>query len=150
MNKVKTEKSDYYIQKFNFESSGSYFPSNKYTQGIDRKFTIDIKQMENVDVVYMFVDPKTKDVLKFGDTENCLSRLNKEYISVTNTTNNKVRSHIKEIGGCDIYIKTLKTVIIDEGFGPVKVSAHSKVEKSLLNHFKNLNGRLPILNSQQK
>jgi hypothetical protein len=51
----------------------------------------------------------------------------------------------------DKTLLSLPTDVADHlGFGPVKVSAHSKVEKSLLDHFKEKNGRLPILNLQRK
>jgi len=143
----KEETKDYYINKFGFPSqpTGSFFPDKKYTQGINRKFN-NINQFDNEHVVYMMVSGD--EVIKFGDSEDGKSRLNHQYISIKNPTNDRIRSYVKNHGKIDIYVKKLKTVTIDEGFGPRKASIHSQLEKDLLNHFKLSVGRLPKLNAR--
>ena len=143
----KEQTADYYIKNYNFpsEPSGSFFPDKKFKQGVGRKFN-NIDEFDNEHCVYMMV--KNNEVLKFGDSENGKKRLNNQYISITNPTNDRIRAYVRKYGEIKIYIRKLKTAIIDEGFGPHKASIHSQLEKDLLGHFKINVGRLPKLNAR--
>lgn len=146
---MKEEYASFYIKQFGFpsEPTGSYYCDSKFTQGVGRTFN-DIESFDGEHCVYMMV--YNGKVVKFGDSEDGKSRLNKQYISIKNVTNDRVRNFVKKNGELKIYVRRLQTVVIDEGFGPKKASIHSDFEKDLLNFYKEKIGQYPELNAHGK
>ena len=134
-------------QNIELSFTGSYFVDPSYTQGIGKSFDINIKELKETPGVYALVDRETKEILKFGDSQDLAHRLSVQYISINNITNNKVRDYIKTNGIVDIYVKRCETQITDDGYGPTKVNGSGQLEKNLINDFKKIKGKKPILNS---
>ena len=69
-------------------------PSDKYKQGIDLDFTDELED-RSVPGVYILSNSK-QEILKIGQSSDLYTRFDRMYKSITNTTNDKVRSYIKE------------------------------------------------------
>jgi len=126
------------------------YPSDKYKQGIDIDFTKEIDDT-SVPGVYILTNSK-EDILKIGQSSHIGNRFNRMYKCISNTTNNKVRSYIRD---CDIvWVYALPMVkleilhVTNKGKGvTLETSFASSLEKHLLKEYKENNDSLPILNS---
>ena len=71
------------------------YPSDKYAQGIDIDFPSKDEEYATPGV-YLLANAK-EEILKIGQSTNLYNRFNRMYKCVSNTTNNKIRKHIKDI-----------------------------------------------------
>lgn len=116
--------------------------TGKYRQGI-----VINKLLTNMDCpgVYVLCNCVDGSVEKIGETFDFEARM-RMYVSIVNTTNNRVRDRVKYTG-LDVYV--LPTPIVSENIMGYKcfTSFQKDLEKYLLMDFrKENNGRLPILN----
>jgi hypothetical protein len=140
-----------YIEK-GFELYCKMIPSDKYTQGIDIVFVHNHEQKIVVEIdkgdapgVYILTN-KSGYVLKIGQSANLKSRLHSQYKCIVNSTNVRIRNHIKEKEDIYVYILPLpyerKTVL---GYN-LRTSYAKDLEAKLLIDYKKKEGKLPILN----
>ena len=85
-------------------------------------------------------------MLKNGETQNLTSRFYKGYKCVVNTTNDRIREHVRTIEDIWIYVFTLpietKKIL---GF-KCETSFVKGLEYNLLKEYKDKNGGVPPLN----
>ena len=138
-----------YIEK-GFEPYCKMIPSDKYTQGIDIEWTdnpfIDgDRDKGDSSGVYILAN-KCGQVLKIGQSFNLKNRLYSQYKCIVNSTNVRIRNHIKEKEDIYVYILPLayerKTVL---GYN-LRTSYAKDLEAKLLIDYKKKEGKLPILN----
>ena len=141
----------YYTDK-GFEFLCELQPSDKYTQGIGLKeagFIKDNREYYSQPGVYILAN-KFGRVLKIGQTSNIFNRINVQYKCVTNTTNNRIREHIKTVEGVEVYI-LLTPKLEKEILGHTVYTSYAMgLEHALLKEFKQLTKRLPKLNTMIK
>ena len=95
----------YYTDKgFNFLCELE--PSDMYVQGIALKCVRKIK--DNRDLysqpgVYILAN-KQGEVLKIGQTSNMFNRIYTQYKCVNNSTNRRIREHIKTVEPVDVFV----------------------------------------------
>jgi hypothetical protein len=125
------------------------YPSDKYKQGIDIDFTKEIDDT-SVPGVYILTNSK-EEILKIGQSSHIGNRFNRMYKCISNTTNNKVRSYIRD---CDIIwvytlpMAKLKHIVNIKGKDvKLETSFASSLEKHLLKEYRETNNSLPVLNS---
>ena len=104
---------------------------------------------DNQPAVYILTNREGK-VLKIGETQNLTSRFYKGYRCVSNTTNDKIREHIKNVENIWVYvlpmpIRTEKVL----GF-KCETSFVKGLEYNLLKEYEDKMGRLPELNVMKK
>mgnify|MGYP003137748879 FL=1 len=76
-----------------FTEAGTFFVSDKYTQGVDVDFIVDRKDWY-VPGVYIFTNLKGK-VLKIGESNKLADRFFNQYKCIDNVTNNRIRESLK-------------------------------------------------------
>ena len=76
-----------------FIQAGTFFISDKYTQGVDVEFIVDRKDWY-VPGVYIFAD-KQGNVLKIGESGKLADRMFNQYKCIDNVTNNRIRESLK-------------------------------------------------------
>jgi len=126
------------------------YPSDKYTQGIDIDFTEELSD-RSVPGVYILTN-SDEEVLKIGQSSHLGNRFNRMYKCVSNTTNNKVRAHVRDYDVIWAYafpMAKLKHMFNIKGEAvKLETSFASSLEKYLLSEYKKLNNNeLPLLNS---
>ena len=126
------------------------YPSDKYAQGIDIDFTEELSD-RSVPGVYILTI-SDEEVLKIGQSSHLGNRFNRMYKCVSNTTNDKVRAHVRDYDVIWVYAFPMpklkhmfnvkgKAVKLETSFAP-------SLEKYLLSEYKKLNNNeLPLLNS---
>ena len=124
-------------------------PSDKYKQGIEIMYPSNPMKSDNQPAVYILTNREGK-VLKIGETQNLTSRFYKGYRCVSNTTNDKIREHIKNVENIWVYvfpmpIRTEKVL----GF-KCETSYVKGLEYNLLKEYEEKIGKLPELNVMKK
>ena len=134
----------YYIDK-GFELYAFMIPSDKYTQGIEIMYPSNPIKSDNQPAVYILTDVHGK-VLKIGETQNLTSRFYKGYRCVSNTTNDKIREHIKNVENIWVYVLPLP-IVKEKILGYKCETSYVKgLEYNLLKEYKDKNGVVPPLN----
>ena len=138
----------YYLEK-GFKQYAIMIPSDKYKQGIEIMYPSNPMKSDNQPAVYILTNREGK-VLKIGETQNLTSRFYKGYRCVSNTTNDKIREHIKNVENIWVYvlpmpIRTEKVL----GF-KCETSYVKGLEWCLLKEFEEKTSKLPDLNVMKK
>ena len=139
---------EYYLEK-GFKQYAIMIPSDKYKQGIEIMYPSNPMKSDNQPAVYILTNREGK-VLKIGETQNLTSRFYKGYRCVSNTTNDKIREHIKNVENIWVYILPLP--IVKEkilGF-KCETSFVKGLEYNLLKEYEEKIGFLPELNVMKK
>ena len=139
---------EYYLEK-GFKQYAIMIPSDKYKQGIEIMYPSNPMKSDNQPAVYILTNREGK-VLKIGETQNLTSRFYKGYRCVSNTTNDKIREHIKNVENIWVYvlpmpIRTEKVL----GF-KCETSYVKGLEYNLLKEYEEKLGKLPELNVMKK
>ena len=92
----------YYLEK-GFKQYAIMIPSDKYKQGIEIMYPSNPIKSDNQPAVYVLTNRDGK-LLKIGETQNLTSRFYKGYRCVSNTTNDKIREHIKNVENIWVYV----------------------------------------------
>ena len=135
---------DYYIDK-GFELYAIMTRSEKYTQGIEIMYPSNPIKSDNQPAVYVLTDRNGR-LMKIGETQNLTSRFYKGYKCVVNTTNNRIREHIRTVE--DLWVYVLPMPIVREkilGF-KCETSFVKGLEYHLLKEYKEEHGEVPPLN----
>ena len=135
---------EYYTKK-GFELYAIMTPSDKYTQGIEIMYPSNPIKSDNQPAVYILTNREGK-LMKIGETQNLTSRFYKGYKCVTNTTNDRIREHIRTVE--DLWVYVLPMPIIKEkvlGF-KCETSYSKGLEYNLLKEYKDTYGEVPMLN----
>ena len=124
-------------------------PTDKYKQGIEIMYPSNPMKSDKQPAVYILTNRQGK-VLKIGETQNLTSRFYKGYRCVSNTTNDKIREHIKNVENIWVYvlpmpIRTEKVL----GF-KCETSYVKGLEYNLLKEYEEKIGKLPELNVMKK
>ena len=93
---------EYYLKK-EFKQYAIMIPQDKYKQGIEIMYPSNPMKSDNQPAVYILTNREGK-VLKIGETQNLTSRFYKGYRCVSNTTNDKIREHIKNVENIWVYV----------------------------------------------
>ena len=135
---------EYYTTK-GFELYAIMTPSDKYTQGIEIMYPSNPIKSDNQPAVYILTDIHGK-VMKIGETQNLTSRFYKGYKCVVNTTNDRIREHVRTVE--DLWVYVLPMPIIKEKILGYKceTSFVKGLEYNLLKEYKDNNGVVPPLN----
>ena len=138
----------YYLQK-GFKQYAIMIPSDKYKQGIEIMYPSNPMKSDNQPAVYILTNRDGK-VLKIGETQNLTSRFYKGYRCVSNTTNDKIRDHIKTVENIWVYV--LPMPIVKEKILGYKceTSFVKGLEYNLLKEYDDKVGNLPELNVMKK
>lgn len=134
-----------------FELYAIMISSDKYTQGIDIMYPSGHKQSksDNQPAVYILTNRKGK-VLKIGETQNLTSRFHKGYRCVSNSTNNKIREHVKDVENVWVYILPLP-IVTEKVLGFKCETSYVKgLEYNLLVDYQKRMKKLPKLNAIKK
>ena len=135
---------EYYTKK-GFELYAIMTPSDKYTQGIEIMYPSNPIKSDNQPAVYILTNREGK-LMKIGETQNLTSRFYKGYKCVTNTTNDRIREHIRTVE--DLWVYVLPMPIIKEkvlGF-KCETSYSKGLEYNLLKEYKETYECVPELN----
>ena len=139
---------EYYLEK-GFKQYAIMIPSDKYKQGIEIMYPSNPMKSDNQPAVYILTNRDGK-VLKIGETQNLTSRFYKGYRCVSNTTNDKIRDHIKTVENIWVYV--LPMPIVKEkilGF-KCETSFVKGLEYNLLKEYEEKICFLPELNVMKK
>ena len=138
----------YYLEK-GFKQYAIMIPSDKYKQGIEIMYPSNPMKSDNQPAVYILTNREGK-VLKIGETQNLTSRFYKGYRCVSNTTNDKIRDHIKTVENIWVYV--LPMPIVKEKILGYKceTSFVKGLEYNLLKEYDDKVGNLPELNVMKK
>ena len=139
---------EYYLEK-GFKQYAIMIPSDKYKQGIEIMYPSNPMKSDNQPAVYILTNRDGK-VLKIGETQNLTSRFYKGYRCVSNTTNDKIRDHIKTVENIWVYV--LPMPIVKEKILGYKceTSFVKGLEYNLLKEYDEKIGNLPELNVMKK
>ena len=139
---------NYYTDK-GFDFLCELEPSNMYAQGIALKCVRKIKDNRGYysqPGVYLLVNSKGQ-VLKIGQTSNMFNRIYTQYKCVNNSTNRRIREHIKTVEPVTVYVYMLprkKTELLGH---TVYTSFAGGLEHALLKEYKTTINKLPVLNT---
>ena len=139
---------EYYLEK-GFKQYAIMIPSDKYKQGIEIMYPSNPMKSDNQPAVYILTNRDGK-VLKIGEPQNLTSRFYKGYRCVSNTTNDKIRDHIKTVENIWVYV--LPMPIVKEKILGYKceTSFVKGLEYNLLKEYDEKVGNLPELNVMKK
>ena len=125
------------------------YPSDKYAQGIDIDFPSKDEEYATPGV-YLLANAK-EEILKIGQSTNLYNRFNRMYKCVSNTTNNKIRKHIKDVEILWAYALPMEEIRSDyhnaHTTWELTTSYAPSLEKLLLKEYRAINGKVPLLNS---
>jgi len=139
---------EFYLKK-GFQLYAVMIPSDKYTQGIEIMYPSNPIKSDNQPAVYILTN-REGEVLKIGETSNLTSRFYKGYRCISNTTNDKIREHIKTIENIWVYIYPLP-IVKEKVLGYKCETSFSRgLEYALLMEYKNKTQELPALNVMAK
>ena len=139
---------EYYLEK-GFKQYAIMIPSDKYKQGIEIMYPSNPMKSDNQPAVYILTDREGK-LLKIGETQNLTSRFYKGYRCVSNTTNDKIREHIKTVENIWVYVLPLPIVTEKVLDYKCDTSFVKGLEYNLLHEFEEQIGKLPELNVMKK
>ena len=132
-----------------FIQAGTFFISDKYTQGVDVEFIVDRKDWY-IPGVYIFAD-KQGSVLKIGESGKLADRMFNQYKCIDNVTNNRIRESLKaDYKKVNFFFfpvpQATETIMNREITG----AFHKQLEEQLLKEYwKNIN-KLPVWNEMRK
>ena len=136
---------EYYINK-GFELYGIMVKSNKYKQGIDIMYPSNPIKSNNQPAVYILANDKG-ELLKIGETQNLTQRFHKGYRCISNTTNNRIRQHVKDVENIWVYVLPLP-IVTEKILGYKCGTSYVKgLEYHLLKEYKDRYEKVPPLNS---
>jgi len=140
-----------YYTKQGFKLYGRMIKSDRYNQGIDIELNFGDEKIKDtaVPAVYILAN-ENGDVLKLGQTSNLKSRIYSQYKSVINSTNNRIRTHVRDVEDIFVYVYTLpilQRVILDR---VVNGSFAKGLEYQLLSEYADQTGQLPLLNTMKR
>ena len=138
----------YYLEK-GFKQYAIMIPSDKYKQGIEIMYPSNPMKSDNQPAVYILTNREGK-VLKIGETQNLTSRFYKGYRCVSNTTNDKIREHIKNVENIWVYVLPMP-IVTEKVLGfKCETSFVKGLEYNLLKEYEEKLGSLPELNVMKK
>jgi hypothetical protein len=138
----------YYLD-LGFQAYAIMTPSGKYTQGIDIWYPSNPIKSDKVSAVYVLAN-RDGHVLKIGETDNLTSRFYRGYRCISNSTNNRIREHVREVENIYVYVFLLPKVK-DKILGfPCETSYAEGLEKQLLLQYKKHSEKVPDLNVMLK
>ena len=135
---------EYYTKK-GFELYAIMVASDKYAQGIEIMYPSNPIKSDDVPAVYILTNRGGK-LMKIGETQNLTSRFFKGYKCITNTTNDRIREHVRSVE--DLWVYVLPMPIIKEkvlGF-KCETSYSKGLEYNLLKEYKEKYKSVPELN----
>ena len=139
---------EYYLKK-GFKQYAIMIPSDKYKQGIEIMYPSNPMKSDNQPAVYILTNREGK-VLKIGETQNLTSRFYKGYRCVSNTTNDKIREHIKTVQNIWVYVLPMP-IVTEKVLGfKCETSFVKGLEYNLLKEYEEKIGNLPELNVMKK
>ena len=139
---------EYYLKK-GFKQYAIMIPSDKYKQGIEIMYPSNPMKSDNQPAVYILTSREGK-VLKIGETQNLTSRFYKGYRCVSNTTNDKIREHIKTVQNIWVYVLPMP-IVTEKVLGfKCETSFVKGLEYNLLKEYEEKVGNLPELNVMKK
>ena len=139
---------DFYKDK-GFKLYGIMIPSDKYTQGIEIMYPSKPINSDNQPAVYILTT-REGEVLKIGETQNLTSRFHQGYRCISNTTNDRIREHIKMTESIWVYVLPMP-IVKEKILGYVCETSYTKgLERELLLSYKDLYESLPELNVMKK
>ena len=129
-----------------FELYAFMIPSDKYTQGIEIMYPSNPIKSDNQPAVYILTNKEGK-LMKIGETQNLTQRFYKGYKCITNTTNDRIRQHIKDVE--DLWVYVLPMPIVKEKILGYKceTSYVKGLEYHLLTDYEKRMKQLPELNA---
>ena len=135
---------EYYLEK-GFSLYAIMTPSDKYKQGIEIMYPSNPIKSDDQPAVYILTNREGK-LMKIGETQNLTSRFYKGYKCVTNTTNDRIREHIRTVQ--DLWVYVLPMPIVKEKILGFKCeTSYSKgLEYHLLKEYKEKYEHVPELN----
>ena len=139
---------EYYLEK-GFKQYAIMIPSDKYKQGIEIMYPSNPMKSDNQPAVYILTNRDGK-VLKIGETQNLTSRFYKGYRCVSNTTNDKIRDHIKTVENIWVYVLPMPLVKEKILGYKCETSFVKGLEYNLLKEYDEKVGNLPELNVMKK
>ena len=139
---------EYYIKK-GFKLYAIMTASDKYAQGIEVMYPSNPIKSDNQPAVYILTDRDGK-LMKIGETQNLTSRFYKGYKCVSNTTNDRIREHIRSVEDLWVYVLPMP-IIKEKVLGYKCETSYAKgLEFNLLKEYKDKNGVVPPLNISLK
>lgn len=138
-----------YYQEKGFKPYAIMVPSDKYKQGIDIWYPSNPINSDNQPAVYILTD-RDGVLLKIGETQNLTSRFYKGYRCIMNSTNDKIREHVKNVENIWVYV-LLMPIVTEKILGFICETSYTKgLEYHLLTQYDGKKGRLPKLNVMKK
>ena len=135
---------EYYLEK-GFSLYAIMVASDKYKQGIEIMYPSNPIKSDNQPAVYILTDRDGK-LLKIGETQNLTSRFYKGYRCVSNTTNDRIREHIRTVENVWVYVLPMP-IVKEKILGYKCETSYVKgLEWCLLKDYKLKNGGVPPLN----
>ena len=136
-----------YLEK-GFKLYAIMIPSDKYTQGIEIMYPSNPIKSDNQPAVYILTNREGK-LLKIGETQNLTSRFHQGYRCISNSTNDKIREHVKNVENIWVYVLPMP-IVTEKVLGYRCETSYVKgLEKNLLNEFVEKMGNLPKLNADK-
>ena len=136
---------EYYEEK-GFKLYAIMIASDKYKQGIEIMYPSNPIKSDNQPAVYILTDRNGK-VLKIGETQNLTSRFHKGYRCISNSTNDKIREHVKDVENIWVYVLPMP-IVTEKVLGFKCETSYVKgLEKNLLHEFVEKMDNLPELNA---
>tara|TARA_B100000214_G_C23602242_1_gene461215 strand:+ start:119 stop:550 length:432 start_codon:yes stop_codon:yes gene_type:complete len=132
-----------------FIQAGTFFISDKYTQGVDVEFIVDRKDWY-IPGVYIFAN-KQGSVLKIGESGKLADRMFNQYKCIDNVTNNRIRESLKaDYKKVNFFFfpvpQATETIMNREITG----AFHKQLEEQLLKEYFKNTGKLPTWNEMRK
>lgn len=132
-----------------FTEAGTFFVSDRYTQGVDVEFIVDRKNWY-VPGVYIFTD-MDGNILKIGESNKLADRFFNQYKCISNVTNNRIRESLKvDYQKVKFYFfpvpQATETIMNREITG----AFHKQLEEQLLREFWKNTKKLPAWNEMRK
>jgi hypothetical protein len=135
---------EFYLEK-GFKLYAIMVASDKYTQGIEIMYPNNPIKSDNQPAVYILTDKDGK-LLKIGETQNLTSRFYKGYRCVVNTTNNRIREHVRDVENIWVYVLPLP-IVKEKILGyKCETSFVKGLEYNMLKEYKDKIGEVPPLN----
>ena len=135
---------EYYVEK-GFELYAIMVPSDKYKRGIEIMYPSNPIKSDNQPAVYILTDRDGK-VLKIGETQNLTSRFHKGYRCISNSTNDKIREHVKNVENVWVYVLPMP-IVKEKILGYKCETSYVKgLEYNLLKEYKDNYNKVPPLN----
>ena len=128
-----------------FELYACMIKSSKYTQGIELMYPSNPIKSDNQPGVYVMTNDKG-ELLKIGETQNLTQRFHKGYRCISNTTNDRIRNHIKEVESIHVYILPMPIVKAKILGFQCETSYTKGLEHHLLTEYKDHHDAVPPLN----